>query len=152
MDEEAEYGIAAHHRYKEIGVLGKRKKLPRWLEHLVEIQKTITDNAEFIKHIKNDLFINQIFVFTPKGDVIELPDNATPLDFAYYIHTDIGNKCVGAKINNQMAPLDAILKSGDVVEIVTDKNRTGPNPDWLEIVVTTNAKNKIKSNLKNREE
>ena len=109
MDEEAEYGIAAHSRYKEIGVLGKRKKHPKWLEHLIEIQKTITDNTEFIKHIKNDLFLDQIFVFTPKGDVVELPANATTLDFAYYIHTDIGNQCVGAKINHQMTSLDTRL-------------------------------------------
>jgi len=123
MDEEAEYGIAAHSRYKEVGMLGKSKKQPKWLEHLIEIQKTITDNTEFIKHIKNDLFLTQIFVFTPKGDVVELPENATPLDFAYYIHTDIGNQCVGAKVNHQMISLDTRLKSGDVVEIITDKNR-----------------------------
>ncbi len=147
MDEEAEYGIAAHSRYKEIGVLGKRKKHPKWLEHLIEIQKTITDNTEFIKHIKNDLFLDQIFVFTPKGDVVELPANATTLDFAYYIHTDIGNQCVGAKINHQMTSLDTRLKSGDVVEIITDKNRKKPNADWLNMVATSMAKSKIKSQL-----
>ena len=147
MDEEAEYGIAAHSRYKEIGVLGKRKKHPKWLEHLIEIQKTITDNTEFIKHIKNDLFLDQIFVFTPKGDVVELPANATTLDFAYYIHTDIGNQCVGAKINHQMTSLDTRLKSGDVIEIITDKNRKGPNADWLNMVATSMAKSKIKSQL-----
>ena len=147
MDEEAEYGIAAHSKYKEIGMLGKRKKHPKWLEHLIEIQKTITDNTEFIKHIKNDLFLEQIFVFTPKGDVVELPENATPLDFAYYIHTDIGNQCVGAKINHQMASLDTLLKSGDVIEIITDKNRKKPNADWLNMVATSMAKRKIKSQL-----
>ena len=147
MDEEAEYGIAAHSRYKEIGVLGKRKKHPKWLEHLIEIQKTITYNTEFIKHIKNDLFLDQIFVFTPKGDVVELPANATTLDFAYYIHTDIGNQCVGAKINHQMTSLDTRLKSGDVIEIITDKNRKGPNADWLNMVATSMAKSKIKSQL-----
>ena len=147
MDEEAEYGIAAHSKYKEIGMLGKRKKHPKWLEHLIEIQKTITDNTEFIKHIKNDLFLEQIFVFTPKGDVVELPENATPLDFAYYIHTDIGNQCVGAKINHQMASLDTLLKSGDVIEIITDKNRKKPNADWLNMVATSMAKSKIKSQL-----
>ena len=147
MDEEAEYGIAAHSKYKEIGMLGKRKKHPKWLEHLIEIQKTITDNTEFIKHIKNDLFLDQIFVFTPKGDVVELPANATTLDFAYYIHTDIGNQCVGAKINHQMTSLDTRLKSGDVIEIITDKNRKGPNADWLNMVATSMAKSKIKSQL-----
>lgn len=147
MDEEAEYGIAAHSKYKEMGMLGKRKNHPKWLEHLIEIQKTITDNTEFVKHIKNDLFSNQIFVFTPKGDVIELPENSTPLDFAYYIHTDIGNQCVGAKINHQIASLDTRLKSGDVIEIMTDKNRKKPNSDWLNMVATNTAKNKIKSQL-----
>jgi GTP pyrophosphokinase len=114
---------------------------------LIEIQKTITDNTEFIKHIKNDLFLTQIFVFTPKGDVVELPENATPLDFAYYIHTDIGNQCVGAKINHQMTSLDSRLKSGDVVEIMTDKNRKKPNSDWINMVATSMAKSKIRSEL-----
>src|SRR3989339_680517 len=147
MDEEAEYGVAAHSKYKEVGMLGKGKKQLKWLDHLMEIQKTITDNTEFIKHIKNDLFLDQIFVFTPKGDVVELPENATPLDFAYYIHSDIGSKCVGAKINNQMTSLETKLKSGDVVEIITDKNRKQPNADWLNMVATNMAKNKIRSQL-----
>lgn len=148
MDEEAEFGIAAHSRYKDTGISSKKKSHPKWLEHLIEIQKTITDNTEFIKHIKNDLFLDQIFVFTPKGDVVELPENATPLDFAYYIHTDIGSKCVGAKINNQIASLGTHLKSGDVIEIITDKNRKTPNADWINMVATNMAKNKIRSQLK----
>jgi len=147
MDEEAEYGVAAHARYKDIGVFGRRKNPPKWMQHLMEIQKTITDNTEFIKHIKNDLFQDQIYVFTPKGDVIELPEKATPLDFAYRIHTDIGNQCVGSKINDQIAPLDTPLKSGDVVEIMTNKSRKKPNHDWLSIVVTHLAKQKIRSEL-----
>lgn len=148
MDEEAEYGIAAHSKYKEIGRLGRKKQNPKWLDQLLEIQKTITDNTEFIKHIKNDLFLNQIFVFTPKGDVIELPENSTPLDFAYHIHTDIGKQCVGAKINDNITSLDSTLKSGDVVEILIDKKRKTPNPDWLNMVVTQGAKNRIRSQLK----
>ncbi|PLX26016.1 (p)ppGpp synthetase, partial [Candidatus Parcubacteria bacterium] len=100
------------------------------------------------KHIKTDLFLNQIFVFTPKGDVIELPESSTPLDFAYYIHTDIGNQCVGAKVNDQIVPLTHTLKSGDVIEILTNKGRKYPNPDWLNIVATSMAKNKIRSQLK----
>lgn len=148
MDEKAEYGIAAHSQYKEMGMLSKAKKAPRWLEHLVEIQKTITDNAEFLKHIKHDLFADQIYVFTPKGDVVELPEGSTPLDFAYYIHTDIGNQCVGAKVNDQMTSLDTALKSGDVVEIMINKSRKYPNPDWLQIVKTGMAKSKIRSQLK----
>ncbi|MBT6691159.1 bifunctional (p)ppGpp synthetase/guanosine-3',5'-bis(diphosphate) 3'-pyrophosphohydrolase [Candidatus Parcubacteria bacterium] len=148
MDEEAEFGVAAHSRYKEIGILGKRKHPPKWLQHLIDIQKTITDNTEFIKHVKNDLFLNQIFVFTPDGDVVELPERATPLDFAYYIHTDIGNQCIGAKVNSQITSLNTQLKSGDVIEIMTNKSRKHPNPDWLNIVVTSMAKNKIKSQIK----
>ena len=148
MEEEAEVGIAAHSRYKDLKTLSNKKNPPVWVKHLLEIQKTITDNAEFIKHIKNDLFLNRIFVFTPKGDVIELPENATPLDFAYHIHTDIGNQCVGAKINDQMVSLEAQLKSGDVVEILTDKNRKKPNPDWLNIVITNMAKYRIKSQMR----
>jgi GTP diphosphokinase / guanosine-3',5'-bis(diphosphate) 3'-diphosphatase len=149
MDEEAEFGVAAHSRYKEIGILGKRKNPPKWLRELIEMQKTITDNTEFIKHIKNDLFLNQIFVFTPKGDVIELPENATPLDFAYSIHSDVGTQCIGAKVNDNMSSLDTILKSGDVIEIMRDKNRKLPNADWLNIVVTQGARAKIRAKLKN---
>jgi guanosine-3',5'-bis(diphosphate) 3'-pyrophosphohydrolase len=148
MDEEAEFGIAAHSRYKESKNLSNKKNAPTWIKHLLEIQKNITDNVEFVKHIKNDLFLNRIFVFTPKGDVIELPENATPLDFAFHIHTDIGNKCVGAKINDQMVALNHPLKSGDVVEIMTDKNRKMPNPDWLNIVITQAAKEKIRNQLR----
>ncbi len=148
MDEEAEFGVAAHSRYKESKNLSNKKNAPTWIKHLLEIQKNITDNVEFVKHIKNDLFLNRIFVFTPKGDVIELPENATPLDFAFHIHTDIGNKCVGAKINDQMVALNHPLKSGDVVEIMTDKNRKMPNPDWLNIVITQAAKEKIRNQLR----
>ncbi|MBT4349973.1 bifunctional (p)ppGpp synthetase/guanosine-3',5'-bis(diphosphate) 3'-pyrophosphohydrolase [bacterium] len=148
MNEEAEFGIAAHSRYKDLKNIGNKKNAPIWVKHLLDIQKTITDNVEFIKHIKNDLFLNSIFVFTPKGDVIELPENATPLDFAYHIHTDIGSQCVGAKVNDQMVSLDAQLKSGDVVDIITDKNRKTPNPDWLKIVITSMARDKIKSKLR----
>ncbi|MBT7553040.1 bifunctional (p)ppGpp synthetase/guanosine-3',5'-bis(diphosphate) 3'-pyrophosphohydrolase [bacterium] len=148
MNEEAEFGIAAHSRYKGLKNMGNKKTAPIWVKHLLDIQKTITDNTEFIKHIKNDLFLNRIFVFTPKGDVIELPENATPLDFAYHIHTDIGNQCVGAKVNDQMTALTHQLKSGDVIEIMTDKNRKAPNPDWLNIVVTNQSRDKIRSQLR----
>ncbi|RJQ34170.1 bifunctional (p)ppGpp synthetase/guanosine-3',5'-bis(diphosphate) 3'-pyrophosphohydrolase [Candidatus Parcubacteria bacterium] len=147
MDDEAEYGVAAHSRYKENGIWGKKKSPPLWLKNLIDLQKTITDNTEFIKHIKTDLFLNQIFVFTPKGDVIELPENSTPLDFAYYIHTDIGNQCIGAKVNDQIVQLSSTLKSGDVIEILTNKSRKYPNPDWINIVATSMAKNKIRSQL-----
>jgi len=147
MNEEAEYGIAAHTRYKEIKTLGDKKRIPIWIKHLLDIQKSISDNTEFLKHVKNDLFNDKIFIFTPEGDVIELQENSTPLDFAYHVHTDIGNQCVGAKINDHMSSLDTPLRSGDVVEILKDKNRKKPNPDWLGIVATSHARDKIKSQL-----
>jgi len=98
------------------------------------------------------IFQNRIFVFTPKGDVIDLPEYSTPIDFAYHIHTDIGNKCSGVLINEEIATLDTPLKSGDVVEILTDKNRRKPNQDWLSFVKTNAAKEKIKQELKKEEE
>lgn len=148
MHELAEYGIAAHWRYKEL----KNKKLSKektaWLEQLIEIQKKIADNREYLSQIKLDFFQNRIFVFTPGGDVIDLPEEATPIDFAYHIHTDIGDKCIGAVVNDSMVPLDSSLKSGDVVEILINKNRKTPNPDWLKIVKTAQAREKIKQSLK----
>ena len=96
-----------------------------------------------------DFFRNRIFVFTPQGDVIDLPEDATPIDFAYHIHTDIGNRCNGAKVNDQLISLDTPLKSGDVVDIIVDKNRKGPSQDWLKTVKTHLAKARIKGSLKN---
>lgn len=148
MHKEAEYGIAAHWHYDE---KGKLKKVPTkdiaWAQELAKIQKEKLHNISDLESLKIDFFQNRIFVFTPNGDVIDLPENATPIDFAYYIHSEIGHKCNGARINDQMVSLDTALKSGDVVEILTDKNRKGPSPDWLKIVKTTAAKDKIKSYL-----
>jgi len=145
MHEEAEYGIAAHWNYKE----GANNKLNsqnlKWIDELIKWQKQITDNEQFLKTLKFDIFQNQIFVFTPKGDVIELPEQATPIDFAYHVHSSLGDKCVGAKINGQMVNLGHNLKSGDIVEIITDKNRKSPNSDWLEIAKTSMAKGKIRT-------
>ena len=114
----------------------------------MDIQKRFRDNQKYLSEIKVDVFQNRIFVFTPKGDVIDLPDESTPIDFAYHIHTDIGDKCSGALINEEIASLDTPLKSGDVVDILINKNRQKPNPDWLEFTKTHLAQEKIKNSLK----
>ena len=148
MHDEAEYGIAAHWHYDEKG-----SRLPSkdifWAKELADIQKNILAKLSDIDELKVDFFKNRIFVFTPQGDVIDLPEDATPVDFAYNIHSDIGNHCNGAKINDQLVSLDTPLKSGDVVEILTDKNRKGPSPDWIKHVKTHLAKSRIKEHLKN---
>jgi GTP diphosphokinase / guanosine-3',5'-bis(diphosphate) 3'-diphosphatase len=148
MHELAEYGVAAHWRYKEGG---KHLKNTRWMEELAQIQKELASRKDFMEQLeimKIDIFKDRIFVFTPQGDVIDLPEGATPVDFAYAIHTEVGNKCTAARINDMMRNLDTPLKSGDIVEITTDKNRKGPNPDWLKFVKTRHARNKIKDATK----
>jgi len=147
MHQEAEYGIAAHWRYKE-GKAGARdrafeEKLS-WLRQLLEWHQEMQDAQEFMRSVKLDLFRNEVFVFTPKGDVVDLPSGATPVDFAYRIHTDVGHRCVGAKVNGRLVPLSYRLHSGDIVEILTSKTSTGPSRDWLEFVVTSNARTKIR--------
>ncbi len=150
MHDEAEYGVAAHWHYDNSGV-----KLPAkdvvWAKELAHIQKDLLKNISDLEELKFDFFRNHIFVFTPKGDVIDLPEDATPVDFAYHIHSDIGNKCSGAKINDQLASLDTPLRSGDVVEIITDKNRKTPSQDWLQSVKTHVARSHIKNALKTSE-
>jgi GTP pyrophosphokinase len=144
MHEEAEFGIAAHWNYKEHnGNLNKQNI--KWINELLEWQKQIKDNEQFLQTVKLDVFQNRIFVLTPRGDVIDLPEGATPIDFAYHVHSSLGDRCVGAKINDQLMNLGSQLKSGDIVEIITDKNRKGPSADWLEIVKTSVAKSKIKT-------
>ncbi len=149
MDKTAEFGIAAHWRYKEDKKISIDKKNFQWIDDLIKWQKKIKDNENYLKSIKlnTDIFKSRIFVFTPKNDVIDLPENSTAIDFAYHIHTEIGNKCIGAKINDKMSKVDTELKNGDFVEILTDKNRKGPNPDWLNFVKTNTAKEKIKDAL-----
>ena len=150
MHELAEYGVAAHWHFKELKQkMGKEKT--EWLRKLAEVQKKIADHRDFLSEIKVDFFQNRIFVFTPKGDVIDLPEKATPVDLAYAIHTDIGDKCTGALVNEQIAQLDSSLKSGDVVEILTDKKRQSPNGDWLKFVKTNQAKDKIKAALRKKQ-
>ncbi|MDO7789017.1 RelA/SpoT family protein [Desulforamulus aquiferis] len=141
----AEYGIAAHWRYKE-GSQGEKdfdKKLA-WLRQMLDVQHDARDAKEFMENLKIDLFSQSVFVFTPKGDVIELPAGATPLDFAYRIHTDVGHRTVGAKINGRIVPLDYKLKNGNIIEIITSKASNGPSRDWLSIVKTSQAKNRIR--------
>lgn len=145
MHEVAEYGIAAHWKYKE-GSSGKGENM-NWLEQMVEYQKELDNPAEFISTVKMDLYSSHVYVFTPRGNVIELPYGATPVDFAYKIHTDVGNRCVGAKVNSKIVPLNYELKIGEIVEILTSKNGT-PSRDWLNFAKSTQAKNKIRSFFK----
>lgn len=144
MHDVAERGVAAHWRYKE-GIAGKNKKLD-WVQELLEFNQNLENNSEFMDVVKNDLDIGGVFVFTPKGDVVELQYGSTPLDFAYTVHTEIGNKCVGAKVNGRMVPLKHRLKSGDTIEVLTSKTQT-PSKDWLSIVKSSRAKTKIKQSL-----
>ena len=147
----AEYGIAAHWKYKEGNTSGQASnddvKLA-WLRQSLEWQKDLSDPKDFLETMKVDLFASQVFVFTPRGEVIELPAGSTPLDFAFKIHTAIGCKCVGAKVNGKMVTIDYTLKHGDIVEIVTSANAAGPSIDWLKIAKSSNARNKIRSWLK----
>jgi GTP pyrophosphokinase len=145
MHDLAEYGVAAHWRYKE--GTHKPMKNTRWMEELAQIQKELQSKKDFMEQLeimKIDVFKDRIFVFTPQGDVIDLPEGATAIDFAYAIHTEIGNKCSSVTVNNSLRNLDIQLFSGDIVEIITDKNRRGPNPDWLKFAKTRQAREKIK--------
>jgi GTP pyrophosphokinase len=144
MNRVAEEGIAAHWRYKEHGQIDEKDtKLFAWLRQLVEWQQDLADNRQFLNSIKMDLFSDVIYVFTPKGDVLELVKGATPIDMAYAVHTEVGNHCSGAKINGKLAPLKTLLKSGDTVEILTSPTQV-PSKDWLKIAKTPKAKTRIK--------
>ena len=144
----AEYGIAAHWKYKEGVTEDKEEVKLSWLRQALEWQKDVNDPKEFMESLKMDLFSNQVFVFTPQGDVIELPAGATPLDFAFKIHTDVGCKCVGAKVNGKMVTIDHELENGNIVDIVTSPNAAGPSIDWLKIAKSSSARNKIRQWLK----
>lgn len=139
----AEYGVAAHWKYKQgLDKVGNEQAFA-WIRQLLEAQQD-TEAEDFIKAIKVDLFADEVFVFTPKGDVVNMPAGATPIDLAYAIHSAVGNRMVGAKINGRIAPIDSQLKNGDIVEILTSKETHGPSRDWVKIVKTTEARNKIK--------
>ncbi len=148
MHKTAEYGIAAHWKYKQ-GISENDQsnvniKLP-WVGEMLEWQKDTFDAREFMQEFKTDLFSDEIFVFTPKGVVINLPNDCTPIDFAYRIHTDIGNRCIGAKVNGKIKPLDYTLKTGEIVEILTSFSPKGPSIDWLNIAKSNQAKSKIRA-------
>ncbi|MBR6472152.1 MAG: bifunctional (p)ppGpp synthetase/guanosine-3',5'-bis(diphosphate) 3'-pyrophosphohydrolase [Firmicutes bacterium] len=151
MHHVAEYGIAAHWKYKEGKTSGDASsddiKLA-WLRQSLELEKDSADPKDFLENVKMDLFASQVFVFTPQGKVLELPNGSTPLDFAFKIHSEIGYKCVGAKVSGKMVPIDYVLQNGDIVEIVTSSNSSGPSIDWLKIAKSSNARNKIRAYLK----
>ena len=147
MHEIAENGIAAHWKYKE-GITGnqdaKMEQKLKWLRQMMEWEKDVQDPHEFLDALKDDVFNSQVYVFTPRGDVIELPAGSTPIDFAYRVHTNVGNKCTGAKINGKIVPINYKLQNGEIVEVITSSNSTGPSRDWLNIVQTPTARNRIR--------
>lgn len=149
MHKVSEYGIAAHWKYKE----GSQKttnfddKLT-WVRQLMEWQQTTTDSKEFMETLKGDFFSDEVYVFSPKGDVVELPRGSTPVDFAYRVHSAVGNRCVGAKVDGKIVPLSHELENGNIVEILTSKNSLGPSRDWLKFVKSSQAKQKIKQFFK----
>lgn len=154
MHKVAEQGVAAHWKYKE-GISGETAQDEKlaWVRQLLEVQSEATDSEDFLKSLKIDLFADEVFVFTPRGDVISLPSGATPIDFAFYIHTAVGYKMIGAKANARIVPLDYNLQNGDIVEIITTSQVKGPSRDWLSIVKTAQARSKINAWFKkeNRE-
>jgi len=147
MHQIAEYGIAAHWKYKEGRVADVEQQTDMklaWLRQMLEWEKEVKDPKEFMESLKIDLFTNEVFVFTPKGEVVNLPTGSTPIDFAYKIHSGVGNKCVGAKVDGRIVPIDYKLKNGNIVQILTSSNSMGPSRDWLKIVKSSQAKSKIK--------
>ncbi len=148
MHKVAEYGIAAHWKYKEKRADEKSSRQNfeqkiSWIREAMELEGTVKDSREFLEALKTDLFSDQLLVFTPVGKVISLPLNATPVDFAYSIHTEVGNNCVGAKVNGKMVKLDSVLETGDVIEIITSPTPKAPSRDWLEFVKSSSARAKI---------
>jgi GTP diphosphokinase / guanosine-3',5'-bis(diphosphate) 3'-diphosphatase len=144
MHTTAEFGIAAHWKYKE-GKGGKAEPELSWLSQMLDWQRELSDPKEFMESLKIDLYQDQVFVFTPKGQVLSFPHGATPVDFAYAIHTDVGHRCVGGKVNGRLVPLDYRMQSGDTIEILTSKSpQAGPSQDWLKFVASPRARNKIR--------
>lgn len=151
MHRESEYGVAAHWRYKESGADGDGpdyEKNALWLRQLLELQQEHPNSQEYLEGLKVDLFEDQVFVFTPKGDVFDLPAASTPVDFAFRVHTQIGHHCTGAKVNGRIVPLDYRLKNGDIIEILTQRTSKGPSHDWLDFVQTPHARGRIKAFLR----
>jgi GTP pyrophosphokinase len=151
MHRTAEEGIASHWRYKEGGGIDEKSgKYISWLRDLVQVQKEIPDALDFLEEVKGEVMPDVVYVFTPQGEIKEMPLGSTPIDFAYSIHTQVGHKCVGAKVNGKIVPLRYNLKSGDTVEILTSPSH-GPSRDWLKFVVTQRAKTRIKQWIKTEE-
>jgi GTP diphosphokinase / guanosine-3',5'-bis(diphosphate) 3'-diphosphatase len=145
MHRTAEFGIAAHWRYKEGGKKKDETSDLAWLAQMLEWQREMSDPREFMEGLRIDLYDDRVFAFTPKGDVVDLPAGSTPIDFAYAIHTEVGHRCMGAKISGKLVPLDYRLQTGDTVEVLTSKARdAGPSRDWLQVVSTPRARNKIR--------
>ena len=149
MHQVSEYGFAAHWKYKETGKSATAgdayDQKMSWLRQMVNLQQELNDPREYVEALKVDVFSDEVFVFTPKGDVIGLPKGSIPLDFAYRIHTEVGHHCVGAKVNGKLVPLEYKLKNGDIVSIITNKANNGPSRDWLNIVASSETRNKIRS-------
>ena len=150
MDKVAEEGIAAHWRYKEGGKLSEGDKAFAWLRYIFESQKNLKNSRDFLDNLKIDLFEDEVYIFTPKGDLKVFPEDATPVDFAYSVHTEIGNKCIGAKVNGKIVPLKYKLKSGDIVEVMTSAHKY-PSKDWLSYVQTSKAKSHIRQWIRKEE-
>lgn len=154
MHRTSEYGIAAHWKYKESGegaTINKEEEKLSWLRQILEWQQDMSDNKEFMNLLKSDLnlFSDMVFCFTPSGDVKNLPNGSTPIDFAYSIHSAVGNKMVGAKVNGKLVPIDYVIQNGDRIEVLTSQNSRGPSRDWLNVVKSTQAKNKINQWFRN---
>jgi GTP pyrophosphokinase len=147
IHERAQYGMAAYWSYKKYG---SKRPAPHvgWIQEILNAQKNSPDTKTFIQQLRLDIFNDRLFVLSPKGDVYELPTGSTPIDFAYAVHTDIGNKAKGVLINNKIGQLDELLHNNDIVEIIIDKQQTAPDPAWLKFVKTTKAKNSIRQYLK----
>jgi guanosine-3',5'-bis(diphosphate) 3'-pyrophosphohydrolase len=145
MHRRAEYGVAAHWKYKEETVAGRKAADMQWLRQLLDWQQETADPAEFLETLRFDLSVSEVFVFTPKGDVIALPQGATPVDFAYAIHTEVGHRCIGARVNGRLVPLESTLDNGDTIEVFTSRSAdAGPSRDWLNFVKSPRARNKIR--------
>lgn len=150
----AEYGIAAHWKYKE-GILTSDQSVIddriQWLRSIMEVQSDLKDNVEFLQSLKIDLYQDEVFVLTPNGDVVSLPKGATGVDFAYSVHSEVGNKCIGIKVDGKMVPINTRLENNTIVEVITSNNSKGPSRDWLKFVVTPSARNKIRQYFKKNE-